>query len=98
MNPDEVLKYIEEHNTRSNELLDEGMSIITKIKKMNLDISNEIKNQNEVILELDKNLNRGQEQTQKGITNLNDALQNISTLHLTIAMIVQIIFIIYLLL
>ena len=98
MNPDEVLKYIEEHNTRSNELLDEGMSIITKIKKMNLDISNEIKNQNEVILELDKNLNKGQEQTQKGITNLNDALQNISTLHLTIAMIVQTIFIIYLLL
>ena len=47
--PEEVLEYIDNHNNKANLMIDEGHDIIEQIKKMNQEISSEIKTQNVII-------------------------------------------------
>ena len=56
-NPEEVLKYLENHKVKTNNMIGEGSEIVNQIKKMNQEISSEIKTQNVLKAEeLKKNL------------------------------------------
>lgn len=94
--PEEVLQYIEEHNNKANLMIDEGYEIIQKIKKMNEEISSEIQKQNAIIKNLDKNVDKGKELTKKGLSKIDEAIKHTSTFSLVVTMIVQILFIIFL--
>lgn len=94
--PEEVLQYIEEHKNKTNVMVDEGHEIIQKIKKMNEEISSEIQKQNVIIKSLDKNVDKGKNLNKKGFSKLDEAIKNTSTFSLIVTMIVQILFIIFL--
>ena len=95
-NPEEVLKYLENHKVKTNNMIGEGSEIVNQIKKMNQEISSEIKTQNVIINKLEENVNKGQQLSEKGLSKLEQTLKNTSTFSLIIAMIVQILFLIFL--
>lgn len=95
-NPEEVLKYLESHNTKANAMIDESHEIVNQIKKMNEEISSEIKTQNVIINTLERNVDKGQKLSEKGMSKLDETLKNTSTFSLIIAMIVQVVFLIFL--
>ena len=97
-NPEEVLKYLDNHNKKATSMIDESQEIVNQIKKMNEEISSEIKTQNVIINALERNVDKGQKLNEKGISKLDETLKNTSTFSLIIAMIVQVVFLLFLIL
>ena len=77
-------------------MIDESHEIVNQIKKMNEEISSEIKTQNVIINTLERNVDKGQKLSEKGMSKLDEALKNTSTFSLIIAMIVQVVFLLFL--
>jgi cell division septum initiation protein DivIVA len=95
-NPEEVLKFIEEHEKKSNNMIDEGHDLIKKIKEMNKEISSEIQTHNVLISKLDNNMNIANEDLKKNSSKIEEILKKTSSYTLIIAMIIQVIVIIFL--
>ena len=95
-NPEEVLKFIEEHEKKSNNMIDEGHDLIKKIKEMNKEISSEIQTHNVLISKLDNNMNIENEDLKKNSSKIEEILKKTSSYTLIIAMIIQVIVIIFL--
>ena len=96
-NPEEVLKFIEEHEKKSNNMIDEGHNLIKKIKEMNKEISSEIQQHNILISKLDNNMNIANENLKKNSSKIEEILKRTSSYTLIIAMIIQLIVILFLL-
>ena len=74
-NPEEVLKFIEEHEKKSNNMIDEGHDLIKKIKEMNKEISSEIQTHNVLISKLDNNMNIANEDLKKNYSEIEEILK-----------------------
>lgn len=96
--PEEVLEYIDNHNNKVNLMIDEGHDIIEQIKKMNQEISSEIKTQNVIIDNLSNNINKGQKLSDDGLSKLDKMLVKTSTTKQIVFMIIQSVIILFLLL
>ncbi len=96
--PEEVLEYIDNHNNKANLMIDEGHDIIEQIKKMNQEISSEIKTQNVIIDNLSNNINKGQKLSDDGLSKLDKMLVKTSTTKQIVFMIIQSVIILFLLL
>ena len=77
-------------------MIDESHEIVKQKKKMNEEISSEIKTQNVIINTLERNVDKGPKLSEKGMSKLDETLKNTSTFSLIIAMIVQVVFLIFL--
>ena len=94
--PEEVLKFIDEHNQRSNDMVDESRDVLSKIVKMNKEIANEIDQQNKVISSLDKQIDKGEEIIKSNNSKLDDLMKKTSNYTLITTMVIQIIVILFL--
>ena len=95
-NPEEVLKFIEEHEKKSNSMIDQGHDLIKKIKEMNKEISSEIQAHNILISKLDNNMSSANENLKKNSNKIEEILKRTSSYSLVIAMIIQVIVILFL--
>jgi predicted transcriptional regulator len=95
-NPEEVLKFIEEHEKKSNNMIDQGHDLIKKIKEMNKEISSEIQAHNILISKLDNNMTSANENLKKNSNKIEEILKKTSSYSLVIAMIIQVIVILFL--
>ena len=95
-NPEDVLKYIETHEEKTNAMAKEGEDIISEIKKMNKELSTEIQSQNILIKAIDKNIDKGNDVIKENSSKLDEIVKTTSNTHLVIAMIIQIVIIIIL--
>ena len=75
-NPEEVLKFIEEHEKKSNSMIDQGHDLIKKIKEMNQEISSELQTHNILISKLDNNMNSLNENLKKNSNKIEEILKN----------------------
>ena len=90
-NPEEV-----EHEKKSNNMIDQGHDLIKKIKEMNKEISSEIQAHNILISKLDNNMTSANENLKKNSNKIEEILKKTSSYSLVIAMIIQVIVILFL--
>lgn len=79
-------------------IINEGHDIIKKIIQMNKEISNELKNQNALLDNLDEGMTQAKTNVVKNDAQLEKVIKKTSSTYLIIGMIVQSLIIIFLLL
>ena len=89
---------INTHEKKMSDMLDNSHKIITQIKKMSEEISDDLKSQNKLIVEIGETVNKTEFQMKKNTSKIEEVLLKTSTCSLIVSAIIQVMVIVFLIL